>query len=248
MDKNFQIVLDRTLVNYVVQRKKIKNIYIRVKEDGIVYLSAPTNATYKRLEQTLQGQKDFILRALQKMAKKRERNKPHLLLDGELLPIWGIPHTVKLQKGGKRTAKAANGVLTLTLRDPASLDERLKCFAEFLHAEAVNGLTVFVAQRLPFFAPKPTKMPQLSFRTMTAHWGLCRPESGKVTLNRNLVYMPPHLGDYVVCHELAHFHYCGHGEDFWACLSGVLPNCRALRRELNAFELPKFAEKEKVTT
>jgi predicted metal-dependent hydrolase len=75
---------------------------------------------------------------------------------------------------------------------------------------------------------------------MKTKWGVCRPREGRVTLNRNLVYLPPSLVDYVICHELAHFHHADHSAAFWQYLATVMPDCKARRKALNAFAIPRL--------
>lgn len=51
-------------------------------------------------------------------------------------------------------------------------------------------------------------------------WGSCTPEDRTIRLSTRLRSMPPWVVDYVLVHELAHLQVPGHGEDFWALVSG----------------------------
>ena len=230
---------------YTLTRKKVKNYNLRVMEDGTLHVSAPTSAPLWQIEAFLARHAAHVDRARERLEKRREaRPTPLLLRSGESLPLWGIPHTVCVIADKKRHAYLDNGTLYLAVRDPESLTERQKCFAELLAREASEKLTARTAALLPLFAPKPAKMPAVTVRTMKSKWGVCRPREGRVTLNRSLVYLPPLLVDYVICHELAHFHHADHSKRFWAFLASVMPDHRARRKALNAFPIPLLGEEK----
>lgn len=46
-------------------------------------------------------------------------------------------------------------------------------------------------------------------------WGSCTPSDGTIRISHRLAAEPGWVLDYVICHELAHLRFAGHGEDFW---------------------------------
>lgn len=61
-----QIVINGRAVCYTLEYKKVKNINIRVKSDGIVYISASKNVSEKYIQELLVKKSDLILRAVNK--------------------------------------------------------------------------------------------------------------------------------------------------------------------------------------
>ncbi|MBR2010673.1 MAG: M48 family metallopeptidase [Clostridia bacterium] len=231
------------LYAYTFERKKVKNLTLRVKSDGSLHISAPQHTPLARVEEFLSAQVTFIEKARKKLADRQAAQpKPLCLITGEAIPIWGISHTVWVIKANTRYACAENGILTLAVKDPENHAERIQCFAEFLDREARTRLTPRTKELTPIFAPKPPKVPSLAFRTMKTKWGVCRPTQGRVTLSRNLVFLPPALVDYVICHELAHFHHADHSTAFWQYLATVMPDHKERKKALNAFPIPKLEE------
>ena len=227
--------------DYTLERKSMKNLTLRVRPDGSLGGSAPTKTPLSRIEDFLRAHTAVIERTREKFKTRRAENPPLLLVTGECLPIFGFSHTVCVVKAARREAKAENGTLYIGVKDPTSPAERMQCFAEFLDREAKARLVPRVAELTPLFAPKPPKAPALTFRTMKTKWGVCRPREGRVTLSRNLVYLPPVLIDYVICHELAHFHHADHSSAFWAYLETIMPDCKERRKAMNAFRIPTIA-------
>ena len=64
-------------------------------------------------------------------------------------------------------------------------------------------------------------------------WGSCS-EKRNINLNRNLLFLPEHLVEYVLHHELTHLEHLDHSGRFWSSFSRVLPDCTELRRELRS--------------
>lgn len=245
MTETRTVTTNGTAYSYLFTRKRVKNFNLRVKEDGTVLVSAPVSASLARVDAFVLANAAFIDRARKKLRERQAAAPaPLTLVTGDVLPIWGVLHTVVLLTGKKREAKRENGQLLLTVKDPASMAERHRCFTDFLDREAKETLTARTAALTPLFAPKPSSPPLLTFRTMKSKWGVCRPREHRVTLNRNLVYLPPALADYVICHELAHFHHADHSAAFWQTLAAVLPEYRSLRRALNAYPLPVLSQPE----
>lgn len=227
--------------SYTLVRGRVKNYNLRIKEDGTLRVSAPTRAPISGIEEFLIRNAERIDHARARLEKRASaRPAPLSLSTGDIIPIWGVPHTVCVIRAKKRHTYPENGTLYLAVRDPESAAERQKCFTEWLELEAREKLTARVEELAPLFAPKPPKAPALTFRTMKSKWGVCRPSEGRVTLNRNLVYLPQPLADYVICHELAHFHHADHSPRFWECLGRVMPDHKARRKALNAFPIPDF--------
>lgn len=74
---------------------------------------------------------------------------------------------------------------------------------------------------------------RVQFRTMTRKWGSCSSITN-ITLNTRLVWLPAHLAEYVVVHELAHLKVFNHGSEFKALMAQHLPDFAARETELDA--------------
>jgi len=113
-----------------------------------------------------------------------------------------------------------------TPSSPVSLYGR----AEYLcHRESARSL---VESRLAVFAPVlEVSYGRVSIRAQKTCWGSCS-RSGNLNFNYKILFLPAHLQDYVIVHELAHLRELSHSARFWAVVGSVLPSWRSLRREL----------------
>jgi predicted metal-dependent hydrolase len=75
---------------------------------------------------------------------------------------------------------------------------------------------------------------RITFRKMYTRWGSCSSHDN-ISLNRNLRYLPHHLVEYVVCHELVHLRELNHSPAFWALMTQYMPDWKQRRKELNSY-------------
>ncbi|MDP3206923.1 MAG: M48 family metallopeptidase, partial [Methylotenera sp.] len=71
-----------------------------------------------------------------------------------------------------------------------------------------------------------------------SRWGSCNSKK-EVRLNWRLLQAPPHIINYVVCHELAHLKEMNHSVRFWAVVASIYPDYKMAEKELKAWS-PKL--------
>lgn len=77
---------------------------------------------------------------------------------------------------------------------------------------------------------------RISVRNQKTRWGSC--SSGKnLQFNYRLIFLPPHLLDYVVAHELCHLAEANHGARFRALLAQTVPEHCAHERQLRRYRI-----------
>ena len=75
---------------------------------------------------------------------------------------------------------------------------------------------------------------RVSIRDQRTRWGSCS-KKGNLNFNYRICYLPPHLLDYVIVHELCHLGQFNHSAAFWALVAQTLPDHRERRAELAAW-------------
>jgi len=75
---------------------------------------------------------------------------------------------------------------------------------------------------------------RVSFRKMKSRWGSCS-SAGNININTRLKYLPSHLIEYVVHHELTHLMEHKHSKRFWSMVSSKFPNYREMEEELSIY-------------
>ena len=229
-------------ITYTLTRKRVQNVNLRVHPDGRVTVSAPPRVPQAFIDDFLRRQEAFFKKA----EKRREAAlarlpKPFSLTPGELLPIGGVLRCVRVEQADKNSVALTDDALTLYVKDPSDARLRYRVFTAFFEREADRRLTARAAALYPLFSPRPASFPVLKFRTMKTKWGVCRPTQNTITFNRNLLFLPDALVDYVICHEFVHFRHPDHSPAFWQEFARFVPDCKEKRKALSDFPVPVFA-------
>ena len=72
---------------------------------------------------------------------------------------------------------------------------------------------------------------KLTFKTLKSRWGSCSFDN-IICINNLVYYLPLHLKDYIILHELMHTKIKNHQKEFWQELEKICRNCKLKRKEL----------------
>jgi predicted metal-dependent hydrolase len=72
-------------------------------------------------------------------------------------------------------------------------------------------------------------------RNQRTRWGSCS-HKGVLSFNYRIVFLPDHLVDYIVVHELCHRREMNHSKRFWALVAQAIPDHAACRKGLRKLE------------
>lgn len=66
--------------------------------------------------------------------------------------------------------------------------------------------------------------PGIKIREMKARWGSCHRKDNIILLNTELIKAAKYCIDYVTLHELIHFKYKNHDNEFYTFLRSLMPD------------------------
>ena len=72
---------------------------------------------------------------------------------------------------------------------------------------------------------------KLIFKDLKSRWGSCS-QNNIICINNIVCYLPEHLQEYILLHELAHTKIKNHSFIFWEELEKICPNSKQKRKEL----------------
>ncbi len=239
-----EALLVGTVVGYQLKRARRRTIGFSIRDDGLV-VTAPGWVPEGQIQLALHDKASWIVRKLGESQLRAERAERLRIVwqDGARVAYLGRLVAVRIEAG----APAANAgsaaldphdadVLRVLLPAAAAPEPIRDAVQAFLHAEARR---VF-EQRLRHFAPiVGVRWERLALSDAAMRWGSAN-SNGSIRLHWRLIQLPPALLDYVVVHELAHLKHMDHSPRFWTLVRGVLPDCVALRRQLQAQTLPPW--------
>lgn len=221
------------IIAYLLERRSRRTIGLKITADGLV-VHAPKRIVDAQLNQILQEKSHWILtklnaRAANKIAAIEWQHGVHLLLLG---------NDIQLNLSQSRINQAA--VLEqnhLTIAQPDPHNQTLTC-RKVIAWYKKQAMLDFNRRIEVFSAKLGVKTPPLALSNAKSRWGSCN-SRGEVRLNWRLIQAPPHIINYVICHELAHLKQMNHSAKFWAVVETLFPDYRLAEKELKQWS-PKL--------
>jgi len=213
-------------ISYLLEHRQRRTVGLKITADGLV-VHAPKRIFAFQLNQILQEKSGWIINKLQARAANQidEIN----WTNGENLLYLGqdIQLSIVQNVSNKALTFDAN---TLTLATPTPDNQTLIQRKVIQWYQKQAGLDF--SRRLAILATKlGVATPPLTLSNAKSRWGSCN-SRGEVRLNWRLLQAPPHIINYVICHELAHLKQMNHSAKFWAVVESLFPNYKMAEKEL----------------
>jgi len=199
-----------------------RRLSMTIDERGL-RIGAPQRTALAEIEAFVHGHGDWVLKKLDELA-AASRPRHLTIKDGTRLPLLGNDAEVRVLPGANRVRWVAD-VLVLEARPEADLAQLAT------RALQKRALTHFTGRLAHFSGQLDLAPPRLGLSSAHTRWGSCSKQSG-IRVNWRLIHLPPHLGDYVVAHEVAHLLEMNHSPRFWSVVGSLYPEWKAARSEL----------------
>ncbi len=221
----YSIFVDGKEIQYNLERKKVKNINLRIKPDMSVNVSANNKVPYKTIEMFLIEKKEFILKALEHY-RQLEECAPKLkkYVDGEIFKICGHELRLKVLQGTKNGVQKNGECIRLTVKDVTDEELKKKTMNKWMKEQCIETVSSICKAMYPEFQKCGVIFPELKFRKMISRWGSCQPKRGILTFNIYLIEAPMECIEYVVAHEFTHFLHPNHSKMFYNQLAMFMPD------------------------
>ena len=208
----------------LIEYKRIKNIYLRIGDDGSLRISCSRYVTQKQIREFILSKESWIAKAETKVQNRTDHcsygrnNEPAMWL-GKQMRVSCVPSS-------RDYLSVEENELVYHLRTDS--DERrmavfYKTAGEYLKEmiQVRRGSldqSVCVANRRP--------LPQITLKYMTSRWGSCTPAKSRISISVRLIHFPPVCLDYVLTHEYAHILVANHSKAFYAEIAKRMPDYR----------------------
>lgn len=141
------------------------------------------------------------------------------------LEALGVCHRVVYKPGGEGSVRLTR-TSPLTLECEGDLANHDLCIGILLKWLRIQGQLHLI----PWLARTADEL-SLDYargqvRNQRSRWGSCSAK-GTISLNQDLLFLPPELVRYIIIHELCHTRHMDHSPKFWALLESFEPGCRS---------------------
>ena len=213
-------------ISYLLERRSRRTVGLKITAEGLV-VHAPRRIFEFQLNQILQEKSNWILSKL----KNREANQVEKIewIDGEHLLYLGNDIQLNIMQSTSNKALVFDqNILKVTALQPNNHAVLARKVIQWYKKQAVQDFS----RRLEILAAKlGVATPPLTLSNAQSRWGSCN-SRGEVRLSWRLLQAPPHIINYVICHELAHLKQMNHSPKFYAVLESLFPNHKAAEKEL----------------
>jgi predicted metal-dependent hydrolase len=218
---------------YEVVRSRRSTADIVIERDGRVLVRAPKTVADEKIEDIVEAKRLWIYRNL---AEWRDLNATRVVREyknGEGFLYLGRSYRLLLVSDQSEPLLLKNGRFHLRrdLVDEGSVEAAKRAFRDYLVARGRER----IVPRVEYYAPKIGVTPGfVDVRELGNRWASCSP-GGRLAFHWKCMMAPQTIVDYIVAHELAHFHHLDHSVAFWNEVDKVMPEYRERRDWLRKF-------------
>jgi predicted metal-dependent hydrolase len=227
---NVPLSFPLSFIEIEVNRKKIKNMYLRVsRQDGRVSISAPLRTSDEAIVRFAESKLDWIIKQLKRRDKGLIQTEPEYI-EGEIHYVWGEPFYLEVRHQNKSSIDIIDNKLILTIRKGSTSTQRKKLLIEWYRGLLMECLPKVVEKWEPIIG---VRTESVRVRNMTTRWGTCNTRDKRIWINLELAKKPLCCLEYVVVHELVHLLEPSHNAVFKSYMDHFLPDWRIIKAELN---------------
>lgn len=219
------VIVDKGEINYCLERKTVKNLNLRIRKDGNVFVSANNDVPLEEIDEFVRSKSDYVLASVKKFEEMAQcRPQPKQYVSGESFYVQGRALRLKVSNADKDRVNTDGVYIFLEVKDPDDFDRKHKLISRFLNKQCKLVFEEVIDELYPAFKKYGVDKPMLKIRDMETRWGSCLAKKGIITLNKRLLEAPRNCIEYVVMHELCHFIQPNHSKHFYSFLTMLMPD------------------------
>lgn len=233
-----KIIIDGEVLEYELERKRVKNVNLRVRTDGSVYVSVNRYVSVVQIEDFITSNYDFIQNARAKYEKIRNSNPICNLFeykDGEKICVFGQIKTLKVVQSDKNYVESDENNITIYVKNLDDIALKMKTFESYKRKTLMNVLNEICNRIYPTFKSYGVDFPEIRIRKMVSRWGSCMPTKKVVTFNTVLFFVPIDCVEYVAVHEFTHFLHPNHSKEFHSAMTVFMPDWEIRKQKLQKY-------------
>lgn len=227
------VSIDGTNISYTLEYKPVKNLNLRVRKNGSIYVSANESVSPQKVDEFVLRRASYIFYALKQFEEFLGlKSRPKEFVSGETFYIQGRGLRLKVIEGSKESIGSDGIYIFLNLKDASDFSKKQQMVTRFLYQQCRDVFEEVIAQTYPPFQKYGVAHPTLRIREMDTRWGSCSPKIGVITLNSRLIEAPRNCIEYVIMHELCHFVHPNHSKQFYMFMTMFMPDWRERKKIL----------------
>lgn len=220
------------IIEFELERKKVKNINLKVKPDMKVVVSANSKVPLEYIMNFVRQKAPWIIKNIGYFKAVQSENKTiKEYVSGESFKYLGKQYRLKVEESSDESVRYYHGFIELRLKDKKDTIRKKKLIDKWYKEKAVLNFSESLKRMYPLVEKYGIQYPEIQIRTMKARWGSCLAGKNTIMLNHELIKAPKFCIDYVVLHELVHFKHRNHDAEFYDFVTSLMPDWKQ-RKEI----------------
>lgn len=204
-----------------VNKKKIKNLHLKVLPGKRITVSAPMHLSDERIISFITAKEKWIEENLQ-----RVKDNFSFINDDKIM-LFGKEYEVEINFG-KKSSLQVDEKAVLTVPKGADIEKTVSKLLKPLLLDVINEKLAYRVNRTGLIPS------QITIRNMKTRWGTCNVKTRKICFSLQLAKKSPFCIDYVVTHELGHLINRYHDKRFYNYLTNNFPDYKKAKELLNS--------------
>lgn len=220
---------------FYIQRKKVKNMNLKVHTDKKVTVSIPMKLPLETAKKFVKSKANWIKKQQEFYDTHIEQKENEKIENGGIVYFLGEQYELKIVAGMKNEFSVTSGYFNLYIKEKYinNVEYIRKTYNLLLKEYLFKILEPLILKYQQQMQKYEIPMPSVEVRQMKSVWGLCMPKKNKVKFNLNLIKKTIPCIEYVVAHELSHFKHPNHSKDFYNFVSMFMPDWKERKKRLN---------------
>lgn len=212
-------------IKFTLTRKDVKNINLRVNPNLEVLVSANDSVPLDFIKGFVLSKAKWIENRLDYYKKTQDiKQGEKEYVSGEAFRYLGRQYRLKVFESDEERVKYYRGYIHLYIKRLKDFNKKELLIEKWYEERSQIIFKDSLDRMYERVKSYDIEYPQLDIRKMSSRWGSCYSENKKIILNSSLIKAPKDCIDYVVLHELIHFKYKNHTNDFYRLLDILMPD------------------------
>lgn len=225
MEKH-QVEYANKIIDFVVKRKNVKNVNLNIKPDMTIEVTANDKVPLEFIFEFVKSKGSWILKHVghfKEVQPLTQSEKEYV--SGETFKYLGKQYRLRVREAiDEEVVKYFRGFIYLYVKDLENRNRKAKLLDEWYRKKAHINFNESLERMYPLVRKYGVEKPKIDIRSMKARWGSALTEKNTILLNTELIKAPKYCIDYVVLHELIHFKYNDHSDNFYQMLYTLMPD------------------------
>lgn len=215
-------------IELILQKKKMKNIIIKVKPDLKIYVSAPIRLNQNEIYKIINQKKEWIYLKIKEIKKAniQKEFKNNFEKKNKIKYILGNEYKQKVIKSCKEEVIFENDFIYIKIKNEEKIKDNEyieKVYLKWENELIKNIFTKVYEKYNKEILKYNIGNPILKIRKMKSRWGSCIASKNQITLSTNLIMSDLKCIEYVMLHEMAHLKHQNHSKEFYNFIENIMP-------------------------